>query len=299
MKDFCHFVMIPFTGLGLKGGYRGDDWFKYRISIFKKYTLQSLLNQTCRDFVIWISFRPEEEINPIAVDFKKYMEGIGQPFIFTYGGLCFYDDKFNDVGLLNRLRKTLPKLKDYIENKKYVLETLQPSDDMFATDEMENIQNEDYEDNKALTHDKGYVIQEETQRVADWVPATNPPFYTIMYSEDVFLDADKHLKYLQGFKSHEDIVRIFKCKTLLNGKYCVLTHGKNISTNWWHPFRGHIYSAEESKEILKNFGIKPDKTFVILAGLMVVLRYYLVRILIKTGFYKYAKAIKVYFTNKT
>ena len=56
----AHLISVPFTGLGLHGGYRGDSWFKYRVEVFKKYTLPSLMNQTNKDFTIWLQFRPEE-----------------------------------------------------------------------------------------------------------------------------------------------------------------------------------------------------------------------------------------------
>ena len=61
-KKFIHFVYCPFTGVGIKG-YSGDEWFKYRIKLFRDYTLKSLQNQTDKDFVIWLSFRPEERGN--------------------------------------------------------------------------------------------------------------------------------------------------------------------------------------------------------------------------------------------
>ncbi len=72
-KNFIHLFFVPFTGLGLHNGFRGDAWFKNRIEIFKNYTLKSLLNQTNKDFVLWFCFRPEEEINPLLIELQKHM----------------------------------------------------------------------------------------------------------------------------------------------------------------------------------------------------------------------------------
>ena len=66
-----HLIYVPFTGLGLKGGYRGDTWLKNRINIFQKFTLVSLLHQSNRDFVLWVQWRPEDELNPLVMQLKK------------------------------------------------------------------------------------------------------------------------------------------------------------------------------------------------------------------------------------
>src|SRR3990167_6217085 len=87
-----HFVYIPFRGVGID--LRDDEWFAQRIAIFKKYTLQSLLNQTNKNFTIWISFRPEDKDNPLVVELDYYMRALGHPFVFTYNGLMYHDDKF-------------------------------------------------------------------------------------------------------------------------------------------------------------------------------------------------------------
>ena len=60
-------VLIPFTGVGIPG-YKGDVWFKERIALFERYTLESLLNQSDKDFTLWVVFRPEE---------KNHTEGEG------------------------------------------------------------------------------------------------------------------------------------------------------------------------------------------------------------------------------
>lgn len=297
-NDILHLAMVPMTGLGLGSkqsrGYRGDEWFAYRIQLFKNYTLKSLLNQTNKNFVIWMSFRPEEKTNPLCIEFEKYMQTCGQPFIFTYGGLCFWDDKFPNDNLLERLKLTLPVLKEKFNNTKFIYETLQPSDDCYSDETINNIQRIEPQKNTAITHQKGFMFNERTMRVAEWCPPTNPPFYTIMYPSDVFFDAEKHFNYMRGFKSHEDITKIFNCIRMPDFNYCVLVHQKNISTNWWHPFRGKIFNWAEGWVILKRFGIEIHKDLAEQEKIEKrdILNYKVGQILIKLKLYKPVKYVK-------
>lgn len=299
-KDFIHLLMVPFTGLGLHGGYRGDDWFRHRIKIFKEYTLKSLLNQTNRDFIIWLCFRPEEKDNPICQKFARYMLRIDQPCIFTFGGIPIWDDKYKNDNLLERLKVILPELESAIKKKEYIYETCQPSDDFYHRKEVEEIQEHKPAKRKTLIHFKGFVLNKETQRVAEWNPTTiNPPFYTIMYPYDIFFDPQKHFDYMRGSKSHEDVIRLFDCVKLPDYRYCVMVHERNISTNWWHPFRGRIYSRPEGREILKNFGIDIEEMPVIVEKYQGIkatvrhrLKYLIGKFLLITGLYEPIKYIK-------
>ena len=106
MNNTIHFVQIPFTGLGLQNGYRGDEWLKYRIEIFKNYTLKSLLNQTEKNFVTWLCFREEERKNLQVVELYAYLTSLNIPVIFTFGGIVFWDDKYPNDNLLERLKIT-------------------------------------------------------------------------------------------------------------------------------------------------------------------------------------------------
>jgi hypothetical protein len=244
-SDFIHFLYTPFTGLGLHKvngypvrGYKGDEWLKYRIEIFKNYTLKSLLNQTNRDFIHWLSFRPEERTNKMVQQLYALLCLIEYPCIFTFDGLMFWDDKFLSDDLLARLGKTLPELeeqlKDKFEGKRYVLETLVPSDDMYHKDMVESVQAEPYSHKRALIHWNGYVYNQVTNQFGTWNPPKGscPPFYTVMYPLDDFLNPKKHFNYWWNFKSHEDIEKCFRCKRMPDNRYCVLVHKENISTAW-------------------------------------------------------------------
>jgi hypothetical protein len=268
-NPICHLVYTPFTGLGRPrmNGYGGDEWFKNRIEVFKKNTLKSLQNQTNQFFVHWISFRPEEQMNDLAKGLFSYLCGVKWRTIFTFGGLCWWDDKYRFDKLYQRLKDTLPQLKEIVGDASYVYETVLASDDMYHKDVMESISRQPFAYKRALVHWNGYLRDVKNDRLAEWKPPAGhlPPFYTIMYPADVFLDPKKHFEYLKGFKSHEDIERLFDCVRLPDGRYCVNVHGDNLSTYWNckdedgeshnHPYIGEEIKGEEKDEALKNFGL--------------------------------------------
>lgn len=201
-SPICHLVITPFTGLG-KPGYRGDDWFKKRIEIFKNNTLKSLQNQTNQFFVHWVTFRPEEQKNTLTQGLFNYLCGIKWRTIFTFGGIPFWDDKFNFTekrALMKRFKDTLPQLKEIVGDAQYVYETILASDDMLHKDVVQSIQNQPFAYKRALIHINGYIRDLGTDQIAEWNPLPEhcPPFYTIMYPADVFLDPVKHYNYLCG-----------------------------------------------------------------------------------------------------
>jgi len=302
LASFIHFIYTPFTGLGLNRNRFDDNWLAYRIEIFKNYTLKSLLNQTNRNFVHWISFRETDRQRPLIKELYEYMRNLKDyPFVFTFGGIAFWDDKYENNNLLERLKLTLPDLRKVCEGKEYVWETILASDDMAHKQAIQGIQEKELKQGKAFVHGNGYLFNVKTQRLAEWNPATNPPFYTIMYPMDVFLDPEKHFEYMKGFKSHEDIPKLFDCEKLPDGRYCYMVHKKNISTNWWHPFRGKLIDWGQGSEILKDFGIKVESPSEIKGnwreGKLIIKRW-ISQLLIKFGAYKYGWKIRQVFRKK-
>lgn len=275
-KTFVHIIYTPWTGVGLHGGYRGDDWFKHRIEIFKKYTLKSLLNQTNKNFILWLSFRPEEYENPLTLEIRDAVKSSGLPFCMTFNGLMYWDDKFTDYTLKTKVRNSLMMLWDMWNNKEwnlgfitkvwenknktlkerldnsisvlhnnlertdFVYLTRLDSDDMLRFDAVDMIQSQPLE-YEALRFQNGYIYNVKTGQLAEWNPPTNPPFHTIIFKSEDFYDAQKHLDYYRDFKTHEDIPRVFRSKVLEDGNYCVTHHGKQISTGWDSPPLRRVY----------------------------------------------------------
>lgn len=276
-----HFIYIPFSGVGL--GVRDLVWYKYRLDIFKHYTLKSLKNQTNKDFILWMSFAPKDKDNPLIQNLDSYLT---IPHVFTYEGLMYWDDKFggsvfnrlyniaraarqchrnenwskflpmvHEIALNNknktlesRLDKSLKSLVKYIKGNQVYLTRID-SDDMFRKDAVDEIQK--VSGVQAVLCTEGYIYN--CVRVHHYRPTTNPPFHTIIFSSEVFKDAKKHKEYYKNFRSHEDIPKIFTCQKLPKGMYCVLTHSQanQISTNWHHPFK----KEEASMSVLKDYGI--------------------------------------------
>lgn len=294
-QNYIHFLYTMFTGLGLHNGYRGDRWFKNRIEIFKQYTMKSVLNQTNRNFVHWISFRPEEQKNPLTWQLQNYLKGIeNYRFIFTFGGLCFWDDKYPNDNLEERLKATLPELKDLIGDKEFVLMTLQPSDDMYETNAVEGMQNAWPGNCQAMGFRNGYILNAKTHQIAEYNPDTIPPFFTIKFRRETFLNPSAHYAYTGPYKSHEYVKDHLRFGEWKERGFCVLVHGENISSNWNSPFRGKIIDPNTHfvEGMLEDrFGLKGIKPLKIRKRPMLILRGLFNRLPFNRLIYKVAKKI--------
>jgi hypothetical protein len=260
MDKITHFLYVPWTGLGLYGGYRGDRWLKNRIKIFKQFVLESIKGQYDKDFVLWFSWRPEEKKNQIVRDFISYMKNTGIKTVNTFHGVCFWDDKYPDeearARLLESLRSSCGELIDVIGESNWVYMTIQPSDDCYSRDlvsGMKKIFNET--DVEAAGFANGYMIHYPTMRVAEYNPTTTPPFFTIKFPRETFIDPLKHAEYTGPYKSHEYISDRLKFGSIGQREFIVGTHGDNISTVFDHPFRGKELLGEEREVILDKFGL--------------------------------------------
>lgn len=196
-----HFMYVPFTGLGLYQGFRGNRWLKNRIKVFKQFVVASLMAQTNKNFTLWISWRPEEKENKHVEELASWLSLKSDlDWIMTFGGLCFYDDKFEEAEALEKLKRnlknTLCYLKKIVGNADYVYMTIQPSDDCYYSGAVEEIQeilkNVEY---SACGFTKGYICNYLDKDVSEYNPTTNPPFATIKFKADVFIDPEKHIEY--------------------------------------------------------------------------------------------------------
>lgn len=256
MEKVKHLLYVPFTGLGLYGGYRGKRWLKNRITVFKNFVVPSLLNQTSQNYTLWVGWRPEERTNPLVKELYEYLKD-KLDVVFTYNGLCFWDDKYPDnkahFNLISNLHKTLAELVDVIGESQEVLMTIQPSDDCYDKNTVYAVQKffEDNPDFNAIGYEKGYIMNYSTGEVSEYNPKTNPPFYTIRFPRDVFVDALQHARYTGPYKSHEYVPDYLNMGHFPDRGFLVGTHGENVSTYYDHPFRGQ----EVSQDLLKDFGL--------------------------------------------
>ena len=257
MGKVAHLIYTPFTGLGLYGGHRGKRWLRNRIRIFKQFVVPSLEAQSDQDFIVWISWRHEDRGDSDIVALEKYLKILFPRVVFTYGGICFWDDKYpDDVArerLINAIQSSAGDLMNIMGEVDTVLMTIQPSDDCYHSDMVEEAK---YmlkaKKLDVFGYRKGYVMDYVNQRLAEWNPETTPPFYTIKFTRRQFLNPITHLEHTGPYKSHEFV------KDYLNAQYSdkrgfvVGTHGENISTIFDHPYAGEDINLK----VLRNFGLK-------------------------------------------
>ena len=253
-----HFIYVPFTGLGLYGGHRGSRWLKNRIKIFKQFVVPSLLAQTNQNFTIWISWRPEDRGNLAITElYLDLVRMFGEERVaFSYSGVCFWDDKYEDALAHDRLATALHgsfrDIINYVGDVKHVLMTIQPSDDCYHKDMVQEMQNVFKEtDLQAVGFKHGYIMNYQTKELREYNPKTNPPFFTIKFPRETFLDPLAHMKYTGPYKSHEYIGEKLNYKQFDARGFLVGTHGENISTHFKHPYAGELIPITE----LNNFGI--------------------------------------------
>lgn len=275
-NKILHLIMCPFTGLGLHNGYRGDEWFKGRIEVFKNYTLKSLLNQNNKNFIHWLCFRAREEYNPICRKFIRDLKQIKDyKIVVTYGGIPFWDDKFENDNLLERLKVMIPQLKEQIDFQdiQIIYETILASDDMYSMEMTETIQRQWPGQGKAFGWRKGFILNRSTHQVAEYNPETNPPFYTLCYPKRFFLDPVAHFRYIGNIKSHEYVPDLFNYTELKNRGFCVTVGGDNISTTWSIPYKGRELNEEERKIALFALGIQDSKPIKSKLTIKIILRH--------------------------
>lgn len=263
----------PFTGLGNYGGFRGNRWLRNRITVFKQFVIPSLLNQTDRDFVHWIQWRPEERGNRYVLELERYLKEIpNYRFVFTYEGLCFWDDKLTDeearVKMATNLRRTLPALFDYTPDSEEIIMMLSPSDDLYDKMTVESVRLAFKDKNiQAVSYTKGWITNYFTKELLEYNPKTNPPFFAMKFPRETFFDVGKHMNYLSlkqdvgkykkgtPYPSHEYIGECLNTAYLEGRGFLVGTHQENISTHFNHPYGGQRVDGWDRDVLLDRFGI--------------------------------------------
>jgi len=269
-----HLLLVPFTGLGLYNGFRGNRWLKNRIQVFEQFVIPSLLGQSQLNFIVWITWRPEEKSNILVLDFMKRLDLIlGLRFVHTFHGCPFYDDKYPDSvareRLMDSLHGSMGTLLNVIGECEEVYLTIQPSDDLYSREAVALIQ-ETFaasESLQAVGFSRGYIMHYATQELREYDPRTNPPFYTIRFDRETFIDPLKHAnftalkrpvdRYGAGtpLPSHEYVADCLQYRIIEDRGFLVGIHGENISTTFNHPYSSRKVEPAEKERVLRRFGI--------------------------------------------
>lgn len=260
-----HLMYVPFLGLGLYGGYRGRRFLKNRIKIFKQFVIPSLSSQTNKDFILWISWRYEDRKDPLVLELEQWLNTIPkfcENVVFTYCGVCFFDDKYPDeeayARLVNSVHGSMGELLNHIGECKDVLMSIQPSDDVYHSGMVQETQ-DFFKGNSKIQvygYKRGYVMDYINRRLSEWNPQTTPPFYTIRFPRETFTDPLKHLTYIGPYRSHEFVKDYLPAHYSDTRGFIVGTHGMNISTVFDHPYTGHEYLGDNVEAILSLFGLR-------------------------------------------
>lgn len=271
MKKSIFLAYVPFTGLGLYGGFRGNRWLRNRIQVFKQFVIPSLQNQTDQDFTLWIQWRPEERRNKYVQALAEWLEANTKlTFVFTYSGLCFWDDKYSDREAWDRLATSLHgasrELNDVVGEASDVIMLIQPSDDLYEEHTVRRMKDA-FESDKSLqavSYKYGYHVNYLTKSLHAYNPNTNPPFFAYKMPKEIFLEPLEHMKYTGPYKSHEYIGEKMKLWHLPGRGYMVGSHTENISTHANHPFVGEgAPDPETEAETLAAFGIEDAPVLVL------------------------------------
>ena len=88
---------------------------------------------------------------------------------------------------------------------------------------------------------------------------SSPPFSTIMFPIDIYLDELKRREYM-NIRGHDMVLKQMNSMILSENKFIVLVHGGNLDT--WYDTRkevGRIEIAQnEHNNILSDFGINSE-----------------------------------------
>lgn len=268
-----HLLYMPLLGLGLYNGYRGERFLRNRIKIIKQFVVPSLLTQTNKDFILWISVRREDKGNKQIKELKEYFDTIKDfKTVITYSGCCFYDDKYpDDVArerLINALQGAMADLINTIGQCDYVLMTIQPSDDLYHPNAIETLQTAFKEgDFEAVGFKKGYIANYQTLAMREYNPTTNPPFYTIKFPRKIFIEPLDHCNYTAIKKdigkykagtpipSHEYVGDALNYLQIDARGFTVGCHGDNISTQFNNPFAGDEVSPLKAEPLIIPFSL--------------------------------------------
>lgn len=266
-------LMVPFSGLGLYGGFRGDRWLRNRIKIFEQFVIPSIKNQSDQDFLVWVCWRPEERSNKVVQALERRMAASGLSYRFSYEGVPMYDDKYEHdaavdrlAGTLNRVLGDLINLTDDCEEI-YVL--IQPSDDCYHKEAVASIKAA-FRDKQvqAAVFTEGFLCNYTTKELLEYNPKTTPPFAAVKFSRKVFFDPAAHLQHISLKKdcgkykagtplpSHEYLSDCLPTAILSGRGFLVGTHGENISTHFNHPYGGAKIEGEARDAVFEAFGLK-------------------------------------------
>ena len=166
MNKFKHVVITQFNlkNLGVGNSFSDDEWLKwneYRFVFFQENTLQSLLNQTNKDFIWLLAF--DESTPKSCLHFIEKWKKIDNIEISFFKGVDNFNSSYKDV--------LLKVTKGY----EWIITSRIDNDDAFHCKAIETIQNEFIEkDRHLISLASGYVFDKNTKLLSHYYYFISP-----------------------------------------------------------------------------------------------------------------------------
>lgn len=207
------------------------QWIEYRMSIFMKYTLQSLKNQTNQNFTVLVRYAKSSE-STILQTLDQYAP--------LPGNVRFVSD-----GQYLKVQRQLTR------GFKYLYLVRLDCDDTYHKTFIKQLHNhKPKRKTRALINQTGYVYDSLRHRVAT-VKKPSPPFYTFIYKT---ADYFKGLRYKTP-RGHSSVINLKHEILTKNGKrnYMVVVHERNTLNQRLLKKTNFVSKRTKVNAILKKF----------------------------------------------
>lgn len=206
-------------------------WIEYRMSIFMKYTLQSLVKQTNQRFNVLVRYAESSE-SVIKQTLMKYKA--------LPGNIQFVPD-----GQYLKAQKALTR------GFKHLYLVRLDCDDMYHKSFIQQLHNYKPKPGTcALINQTGYVYDSLRHRVAT-VKKASPPFYTFIYKTSAY---NKGVRY-QTPRGHTSVINLKHEILAKSGKrnYMVVVHDKNTLNQRLLSKTNFVSNRSKVNVILKKY----------------------------------------------
>lgn len=214
------------------------EWWKYRLALYENYTLKSIVNQTNQNFHL---FMIVDNRIPLLEELERILKNSGLKYLLV------------KQNVKNDFENKISTLPDF----DYIYTTRIDTDDLFRDDVVEEIQKHEYIERRALVFQKGYCYDVMNKKLQHYY-ANSPPFSTILYPREIFIDEDKRRKYM-NIQGHDQIFTVMNSLVLSENKFVVLIHEHNQSSVYLENetrLQRYEIDKKEHLDILNKFGLK-------------------------------------------
>jgi hypothetical protein len=224
-----------------KGIDKAKIWVDYRFEFWKRYTLNSILNQENSSWEYWFIV---DEVSYDLLDGRF--------------------DAIEDERVKLVFRHDQAKAGAELEGHDYYIVFRLDSDDMYRYDVTDEMMYMEIADTtglfKYVQYTHGYIYKARTKQLKEWWRKhMSPPFFARIYSYNEWwrmIDSGE----LELFDGGHEQVRLHKRRLLAPGKFCVGVQDMNMVTTLGK--RTEILDEDEKKEILSGFGVDyPESDF--------------------------------------